>query len=429
MENEKVEVITEKKTMFSRLLTKSQFLPSLTKTLKRFYVILFIWRKAQRLKAFVKIGKQKKYFLPQLNTQPICIPHDEIAGILNWPELLDTSRQANGFNEFCRLFTLFTDTQQESDSSSQCWTILASKNFDQLLDHGYTNFKRTIGHNYFNFLVQQNDPQITAVEALLPISIQEACRYAAQQTHDPAFNPKEQFSYWYFVFLLWEYVKKIDVKNYLDKLEEPLEGNPLLVHANGKSMSQDLANSLIEYYSINELVPLSEASHILEIGGGYGRNAHVILTLNPHIKFYVVDILPALYIAQRYLTSIFQDRTIFKARDFSSYNEVKKEIKEASIIFLLPHQLTLLPPQHFNLVMNISSFGEMKLEQIDWYFKQINRLTSGYFYTKQWNTSPNPFDNLILRKTDYPYPEHWKTSYSRQCLVQTEFFEALFKVN
>ena len=193
-------------------------------------------------------------------------------------------------------------------------------------------------------------------------------------------------------------------------------------------MSQDLANSLIEYYSINKHFSFKNVRTVLEIGGGYGRNAHVILSLNPHAKIVLVDILPGLYIAQRYLSSIFKDHKIFKARDFSSYDEVKTKIEEASIVFLLPHQLSLMPNKYFDLSMNISSLAEMNVEQIEWYFTQINRLTRQCFYTKQWDVSKNPFDGLELKKSDYPYPDNWQPIYSRNCAVQKAFHETLYAV-
>lgn len=354
---------------------------------------------------------------------------DEIAGLLNWPEILDDVNSTNGFAELNRLFYLNFQDGNIANHSSNCWSVLAAKNYDQLLEYGYNNFKRTIGHNYFNFLIQKGDIQIQSVEALLSKTVIESCKTLAHNIpHDINFSANEQYSYNYFVLLLWEYTKQIDTKNLLDKLDEPKEGNPILVWANGKSMSQDLANSLIEYYSMQGKVDFGQIKTVLEIGGGYGRNAHVILKLNPSIRIVLVDIMPALYIAQRYLSSIFRNCKIFKARHFEHYHDVKIEMESANIVFLLPHQLALLPDNEFDLCMNISSFGEMNLQQIKWYFEQIDRLTLKYFYMKQWNVSKNPFDGLILNKCDYPFANHWTEIYSRTCAVQKDFFETLFKL-
>ena len=357
------------------------------------------------------------------------ISFDTTSGLLNWPEILDERQRHHGFKELLRLFSLSFVKENIVNKASSCWTLLAIKNCDQLLTDGYNNFKRTIALNYFNFLIQKGDSQIQAVESFLSQETIESChQQALNMPHDLTFH-HEQTTYYYFVFLLWEYTKQLDQRNYLDKLEEPKEGNPILVFANGKSMSQDLANSLIEYYSIDNAISFQQIKSVLEIGGGYGRNAHVILTLNPDAKVVLVDIMPALYVAQRYLSSVFKERPVFRARNFYCYDDVKEEMEKASIIFLLPHQLPLIPDQQFDLSINISSFGEMSLDQIQWYFKQINRLTSKYFYTKQWQVSKNPFDGFMLRKEDYVFFKDWHEIFSRNCAVQNEFFEMLYQVH
>ena len=283
---------------------------------------------------------------------------------------------------------------------------------------------------YFNFLVQKGDPQISALEALLPGDTVKRCEMAAASiADDPAFPGHDQLSYKYFVLMLWEYARSIDVRQYGGSLTEPEEGNPILIPSGGQSVSQDLANSLIEYYSINEAVAFEDVKHVLEIGGGYGRNAYVILRLNPHIRVTMVDIPPALYLAQRYLSSVFKERRVFKARAFSRYEEVKEELEAASIVFLMPHQASLLPAKSVDLCMNISSFGEMDAMQVKWYFKQLEKITGRYFYLKQWRTSNNVFDGVVLKQSDYPYPKKWGEIYARPCRVQTEFFEALYRVN
>jgi len=357
------------------------------------------------------------------------LPINEIAGALNWPEVVKDVERTNGFKDLIRILGLFSGSANVADNPSACWDLLASKNYDQLLTFGYRDFKRTVGTNYFNFLVQTGDPQIRAVESLLPPEVTERCRSAALAIPEEASLPcPDQFAYKYFVLLLWEYVKTIDQRRHFEKLEEPAEGNPMLVASEGRRVSQDLANALIEYCAIGEAVSFEDIDSVLEIGGGYGRNAYIILALNPNIKVTMVDIPPALYIAQRYLASVFKERRVFKARNFSRYGEVKGELEAASIVFLLPHQLALVPKERFDLSMNISSFGEMRTDQVQWYFTQLERVTRRYFYVKQWRTSTNVFDEVVLKEANYPWPKKWRPIFSRPCRVQTEFFEACYQV-
>ena len=120
------------------------------------------------------------------------------------------------------------------------------------------------------------------------------------------------------------------------------------------------------------------------------------------------------------------ERSVFTAREFSSFDSISKEFAACDIAMLLPHQLEMFPADSFDVTFNISSFGEMSRGQIEKYFATVGRVTKGYFYFKQWLESKNPFDGLLLAEKDYPVPDTWRKFYSRRCAVQTEFFEALY---
>ena len=53
----------------------------------------------------------------------------------------------------------------------------------------------------------------------------------------------------------------------------------------------------------------------------------------------LVDIPPALYVAQRYLSSVFEDRKIFRFRPFDDFDQVQSEFEDAHIIFLTPNRV------------------------------------------------------------------------------------------
>lgn len=353
---------------------------------------------------------------------------DELIGLLNWTEIKDPGERTTGMPELMEMIALFGAGDGAISEPSAAWQVLGFKNFNQLLRDGYSNFKRTIGCSYFNFLVQAGDPQIGFLEADLDAATRKQCEdAAASMPEDKSFNWHDQRAYRYFVLMLWAYTRKVDTHGYLDRLEEPAEGNPLIVPIGKTRGSQDLANSVLEYYSISKGVDFANCKRVLEIGGGYGRDAFVVLQLNPHIQYTLVDIPPALWVAQRYLSSVFPARKVFHVRDFGSYAEVAAEMEDASIVFLLPHQLAMLPDCRFDLSLNISSFGEMQQQQINTYFQALTRVTRGYFYMKQWKISQNAFDHLALTADDYPISKDWKKLYSRECAVQTAFFETLYR--
>lgn len=435
-------------------ITKGQRLPIIGPSLQRLDRELLDWaantptaevRKAKvRLQAEVlALRNQVGQLRDEVKTDGMAI--NDIAGLLNWSNILDDHERNNGFAELLRQIHLCTSHrprgphggagQIEAGSAaaartiSVAWQLLNQKNLDQLLKGGYDNFKRTIALNYFTFPIQAGDPQIASLEAKLSPAESRSCWEAAQRLpDDPSFQLANQVYYRYFVLLLWTYARRVDGLELLGRLQEPAEGNPVLVPTGGQPACQDLANSLVEYYSMREGVAFERCSNVLEIGGGYGRNAQLVLDLHPDIHYTLVDIPPALYVAQRYLSSVFRNRPTFSVRDFSSYEDVREEIERCSIVFLLPHQLAMMPAARFDLALSISSFGEMTREQIEYYFAEIGRGTRGHFYMKQWKKSQNPFDGLVLTEKDYPFRPRWRKLYSREGAVQSDFFEALHEI-
>lgn len=311
---------------------------------------------------------------------------------------------------------------------SRYWDALNRKNLQQLVDSGYENFKRTLARNYFTWIVNPLNKQIRFLmrEAGVWQSIRIFFAALVSPRHD-LLKRKHTIFYNMLTNLLWSYVEKNDSEGHLNQLHEPLEGNPLKVMRNGKLISQDLANSLIEYKAIlHPDLDRRQVRTILELGPGYGRTAHVFLTLQPGCRYILVDIPPALYVAQRYLTSIFPARKTFGFRPFEKFADVQEEYEAADILFLTPNQLELLPEKCVDLFVNISSLHEMRIDQIRYYFNEIERLTRGYFYFKQWKETTVPFENETIREADYPVRQNWRLIYRQQCAVQHKFFEALY---
>ena len=314
---------------------------------------------------------------------------------------------------------------------SKYWEDLNRKNLQQLADSRYENFKRTLARNYFTWIVNPLNNQVRFLmrEAGLWTSLTILWSAIRSPRHD-LLKRKHTIFYNMLTQLLWVYAEKNDSAGNLARLTEPLEGNPLHVERNGRLISQDLANSLLEYEAIlHPDVDRREVKTILELGPGYGRTAFVFLELNPGCRYILVDIPPALYVAQRYLSNVFAERKIFGFRPFENFESVQADFDAAEIIFLTPNQLELLPDRSVDLFVNISSLHEMRMDQIRYYFTEIERLTRKYFYFKQWQETTIPFENETIREADYPVPADWRLVNRQQCKVQAKFFEALYELS
>jgi len=127
-----------------------------------------------------------------------------------------------------------------------------------------------------------------------------------------------------FTRMLWRFVERIDVEGLLNLVSESRQGNPFGIYLDGKLISQDLANSVLECYSIREYfkVPKTEKITFCELGAGYGRNAYMFLNVFLRGKYIVIDIPPALYVSQEYLSSVFPDKKVLTFRCFDLFEEI-----------------------------------------------------------------------------------------------------------
>jgi len=309
---------------------------------------------------------------------------------------------------------------------SKLWERMNKQFLEWLSSYGYDNFKQTLGFWYFAFSYKSNSPVYSGLKRNLPIAKRIIVWSRILKKHQLLSLPRS-LSYNLTTGLLWEYDKQ-RYPSVCKELEEPLDGNPPRLYDNKKLISQDLANSIIEYESIMQQIKFAPKT-MMELGGGYGRTAFVFLKLHKKIRYIFCDIPPTLWVAQTYLSSVFKQRKIFKFRHFDDYKKVKGELESSDIIFLTPNQLEMLPDKSADLFINISSLHEMRRDQIAYYFNQINRLTKGFFYFKEWKVSNNSDDNLVIRENEYPIPKKWKKLYHREALYPSLFFEAMYKIN
>jgi putative sugar O-methyltransferase len=314
---------------------------------------------------------------------------------------------------------------------SKFWEFHNDRNIRQLEAEGIDNIKQTVATNYFTYLVGISDKQFRYLLGNTQILSWPSILFGRPAYASSAnISLKQRIQLAIFTRMLWRAVERIDVEGLLNLISEPRQGNPFEIYLDGKLISQDLANSALEYYSIRENFNASKTEKITfcELGAGYGRNAHVFLTTFPKGKYIVIDIPPALYVAQEYLSSVFPDKKIFTFRCFTQFKEIEQEFHNADIVFLLPHQARMLPEKCIDLFINISSLHEMKMQQIKEYFNLIDKLTKGYFYSKQWFISKNLVDGIVIKKNDYPVPSNWQELYSRPAKVQVYFFEAMYRI-
>lgn len=323
-------------------------------------------------------------------------------------------------------------TVESSRQASKYWHFLNRRGLLQLNDDGFENFKQSIAKNYFYFgggIENSNSGYVyknlrKRAETLdVKVDLKELMK------KHQMISLEESLPFNLYTMLLYYYVLETEKgRKTLEKLEEPMEGNPLFITMDGKRITQDLVNSAIEYNSILGGCDITKTRTALELGSGSGRTAYSFLSLNPELRYIVSDIPPALYIAQTYLSNVFSERKVFKFRSFSSFQEIEEEFNRADIVCMTPDQLQMLPDKCIDLFMAIDCLHEMKSETVELYFSLADRLASN-FYFKCWERTSVRFDNDEHTRDSYPARESWTRIFDKTCEVPNGYFEAMYTID
>ena len=319
---------------------------------------------------------------------------------------------------------------------SKLWERFARQHAAEIDRHGFAQLKKTLGMNYFNFALIGILAQSFWPAFWEWIKSPTGNPLAARMADDPDAPPALKYIglpgklYAIYIALLYNQTRRRDRDDLLSKIEEPLFGGPHLVRlSNGRTTSQDLCNSIFEYYSIVRGNRVAPDRPIIEVGAGYGRLAYVFLKARPGCKYWIIDLPPALYVAQQYLSTVLPDRKVFTFRHFETFDEVAAEVAASDICFFSANQIQRLPDKVAGAFIAISNLHEMRREQIDFYFDEIDRLLCGVFYTKQWLRSRTTAEEgFVLRRGEYPVKPGWQTIYDDRHPFQGWFFHAMYAI-
>jgi putative sugar O-methyltransferase len=324
---------------------------------------------------------------------------------------------------------------------SRYWDHLSSEDDKVLKQVKVENFKRCLPQHYFNWPVNHPaHPQFAALlrswlgnPSFTPLlaRLRGSARVVLVTDKPDApreewlITPEEQRVYTLFVGLLWWHATRVDPDHLEPRLAEPAIGSPIPVYLDDRMISQDVANSLREFRRFQCYLAGARRATLAELGAGYGRLGYLALTASS-CRYWVVDIPPALAVAEWYLSRCFPDRRIFRWRPFTSWDSVANEIAQADIAFFTVDQLALFPEKSVDVFASISTIHEMTPDQIEAYMTLQFRATSRAIYTKNWTSWHNHLDQNSFNSTSIVAPEGWRTALDAADDVITDFTEKLF---
>lgn len=302
----------------------------------------------------------------------------------------------------------------------------------ELLKFGYRNFRHTLAISYCAWYDDPASPQTplltqAKIEFLINNLSPKQVTWAQSLAQKFPRKPNTVKESNLITLFLWQYLKNQGLKRQLRVVNDSSEGNPPTVNLGDKLFSRGLAHTLLEYDTVRQHVDIESVKSVMEIGPGYGRTTQTYLRLHPTQKHILVDFPPALYIAQRYLSSLFPEKKIFKYRQFDSFKSVQPEYETADIIFLMPWQIETIPHHSIDLVIAINCFDYLNMGILKKYLKYIGLLGKKFFYLKSWKERRTETGRKI-RWGHLPIPPNWQCLVNRECRVLTDFFESLYQL-
>ncbi|MEU8250460.1 putative sugar O-methyltransferase [Nonomuraea sp. NPDC048916] len=121
-------------------------------------------------------------------------------------------------------------------------------------------------------------------------------------------------------------------------------GGPITVRVHGEPVCMDYLQASLELGFIEQHVDLRGA-RVLEIGAGYGRTCHTILSNHDLSGYCIIDLKNTLRLSRRYLREVLDD-TQFAKISFVEVDDVESALASRDFELCVNiHSLTEMPPQ------------------------------------------------------------------------------------
>lgn len=150
---------------------------------------------------------------------------------------------------------------------------------------------------------------------------------------------------------------------------------------------------------------------ICEIGGGFGHLGRYIMTDQPHVKYFFIDLPQSNLLCNYYISRAFPNKKIFLNINCKNNSISESDVENYDVFILNPW--VDYKNIKFDLFINTQSMMEMKNETIKKYFKfiQSNINKKGFFYIiNRYYHDGTGSKNLL---SEYPFDTFWKVIESK----------------
>ena len=322
---------------------------------------------------------------------------------------------------------------------SRFWDQICAKH-EQILDQlGIDNFKRSVTHQYQNWLIHSNQDiqwrrlreiwkaNGTWQPVLNTVEVADDAGWNLDPPFYPLSSPSSMAIYKLAVGILWEHALARDHLGFLKNFEESTVGNPIRIRRDACLISQDAAHSARELNILFHEAGITRDQSLTfaELGAGHGRLAEMIGRFT-NSRYLIFDIPPALAVSQWYVQQLFPNERTFQFREFSSWDEIKNEVDSCRFAFFTPNQIKYLSHRSVDVFINFCSLMEMRREQISWFLDRIGQITRRSFMSKQYYAWNNIVDGIVVTKSDLAMKANFELVYDKPDEINEDLFVQLW---
>ncbi len=316
--------------------------------------------------------------------------------------------------------------------SSKFWRRLTINHLKVIASKSFQNSQDDLGKEYFTFTYFNES------------IIKDACKSIENNTINLKINVfkkhknftyEESINHNIILYILYENLKNKSVFKNFEKIKKIKKNynqkKPSLI-IDDNEISQDDLNSLFEFEKIDLLLSQikNKKNNFLEIGSGSGRTTQTILAIKENIKYVVADIPPAINFSYKNIKNLFPDKKVKLAFNVKDQNELMREFEENDIIYIFPHQISLLPKKFFDISIAIDCLHEMEKAVVEKYINNFEKISQS-FYFKVWENAglPNSFykSYSIHNKKDYFIKDEWKEIFKERCIFPSNYYQIGYK--
>ncbi|MFH8371845.1 putative sugar O-methyltransferase [Streptomyces sp. NPDC018031] len=138
-------------------------------------------------------------------------------------------------------------------------------------------------------------------------------------------------------------------------------GDPVTVRHEGRTVCLDYLQAALELGFIEREVNL-DGARILEIGAGYGRTCHAMLSNYDIASYCIIDLKNTLSLSRAYLRAVLDDKQFARLK-FVQVDDIG----------------TALGQDRFDLCVNVHSFTEMTPDTVTAYLRLIDERCGAFF--------------------------------------------------